>query len=504
MKAIILARVSTKEQEDNNSIPAQTRRLIEYTDKRGLKLIETYQLVESSTKTNRKKFTELIKQIKQSKVPIALIVDTIDRLQRDFRESVLLDELRKQGKIELHFVRETLIITQTSNSADLMRWDMGVLFAKSYVTQLSDNVKRSFEQKWHDGEWSHRAPYGYRNVDKDNSKKWVAIDPITSIHVKDIFHWYTTETSSMLTVSKKLMEVHGVSKGVSSIEKILKNSFYCGIMNIKGVEYEHHYEKIIDAELFDLAQNIANRNNIAPRKYAGLPFPLRGMTTCGDCGCSITPERSKKYVYYHCTQFKGKHQAPYIREEELIKQLKEVFSSIKPTKEQYREVMDALKDSHQDKKHYRDAAKAHLRAELSKIENRITRLYDSYLDGDVTKDFYKKKNDELKKQRRHANTQLEAIDSADDNFYENGLNIMNLVRNAAELFESSEMEEKRRLLKLLLQNLVLENRELRWKYKKPFDLMASYTNNSSWLGIVDVFQEETRTASLNLLDHLMI
>ena len=31
---------------------------------------------------------------------------------------------------------------------------------------------------------------------------------------------------------------------------------------------------------------------------------------CADCGCMITPEKKKgKYVYYHCTQYKGKHNA---------------------------------------------------------------------------------------------------------------------------------------------------------------------------------------------------
>ena len=145
MKAIILARVSSKEQEDNNSIPAQTRRLNEYAVRLGLEIIDTYQLVESSTKANRTKFTEIIKRIKQSRQPIVLVTDTIDRLQRDFRESVLLDELRRKGKIELHFMREGLVINQQSNSADILRWDMGVMFAKSYVTQLSDNVKRGTE-----------------------------------------------------------------------------------------------------------------------------------------------------------------------------------------------------------------------------------------------------------------------------------------------------------------------------------------------------------------------
>jgi site-specific DNA recombinase len=84
VKAIILARVSSKEQEDNNSIPSQVRRLNDYAVRFGLEIIDTYQLVESSTKANRTKFNELIARIISSKEPIALVTDTVDRLQRSF------------------------------------------------------------------------------------------------------------------------------------------------------------------------------------------------------------------------------------------------------------------------------------------------------------------------------------------------------------------------------------------------------------------------------------
>lgn len=46
------------------------------------------------------------------------------------------------------------------------------------------------------------------------------------------------------------------------------------------------------------------------------------------------------------------------------------------------------------------------------------------------------------------------------------------------------MEEKRQLLQLVLQSLELHDRQLRWKYKKPYDSMASYKNDSTWLGTV--------------------
>jgi site-specific DNA recombinase len=50
MKTILLARVSSKEQEEGQSIPAQVRRLREYAEKHRLSVIHEFQLTESSTK----------------------------------------------------------------------------------------------------------------------------------------------------------------------------------------------------------------------------------------------------------------------------------------------------------------------------------------------------------------------------------------------------------------------------------------------------------------------
>ncbi len=60
------------------------------------------------------------------------------------------------------------MIAQDSNSADIMRWDIGVFVAKQYVGQLRDNVKRSIDRKLLDGEWIGKAPLGYLNVNKDD------------------------------------------------------------------------------------------------------------------------------------------------------------------------------------------------------------------------------------------------------------------------------------------------------------------------------------------------
>ena len=157
MKAIILARVSTEEQTEGHSIPAQLESARQYCQRKDLSIQSEHPFDESSLKDTRTKFDAVIHEIESSNEPIALIVETIDRLQRSFKESVLFEELRKQGKLEIHFIRENLIVNKESNSSELIRWDMGVMFARSYVLQISDNVKRSQKHKIEKGEYPGRA-----------------------------------------------------------------------------------------------------------------------------------------------------------------------------------------------------------------------------------------------------------------------------------------------------------------------------------------------------------
>jgi len=52
--------------------------------------------------------------------------------------------------------------------------------------------------------------------------------------------------------------------------------------------------------------------------------------------------------------------------------------------------------------------------------------------------------------------------------------------------ELTKIERRRQIINIVFQNLELHGDQLRWKYKKPFDSMASYINDSSWLGMRDI------------------
>ena len=75
MKAIILARVSSTEQEDGFSLDAQVARLTDYCTRKNLTVFQIHKLVESSTRGDREEFWKVIEIIKNSKEAVHLVCE---------------------------------------------------------------------------------------------------------------------------------------------------------------------------------------------------------------------------------------------------------------------------------------------------------------------------------------------------------------------------------------------------------------------------------------------
>jgi site-specific DNA recombinase len=63
--------------------------------------------------------------------------------------------------------------------------------------------------------------------------------------------------------------------------------------------------------------------------------------------------------------------------------------------------------------------------------------------------------------------------------------VLQLASRAYELFKSSEVEEKRQLIKLVLSNLRVEGEKVLWDVIKPFDLITKSSDCNLWLGRED-------------------
>jgi DNA invertase Pin-like site-specific DNA recombinase len=341
MKAVILARVSTKEQEEaGNSLPAQLDRIENYCRRKSFDVIKSFSFDESAYKEKRDEFDKLLEYVQgvSKKEKVAVCFDKVDRLSRSVFDKRVgtLYEMAVADLIELHFVSDGQIINNQMSAVEKFHFGMSLGLAKYYSDAISDNTKRTFEKKRKNGEWTGGVRLGYLNVALDVEKrlrKDIIVDPEKAHLIVRMFETYATGNYSYETIRKAVTDLGLRSKNGnvltrSGVENILKDPFYCGIATSKKYKmtWVHKYPRLITRELFEKCQEVRERKNKNHPKFASREFIFKGLLTCEKCGCTITPEvKTKKsgltFTYYSCTNAKRNCQRQYIPEKELLTRL---------------------------------------------------------------------------------------------------------------------------------------------------------------------------------------
>ncbi len=481
-KAVIYARVSSKEQEkEGYSIPAQLKLLNVYAADKGYEIVEEYKDVETAKRAGRAGFSEMVGFLKKQAARKSdeercrtILVEKTDRLYRNFKDYVSLDDL----DLEVHLVKENIILSNDSRSTEKFMHGIKVLMAKNYIDNLSEETKKGMIEKAEQGIYPSYAPIGYINAVCDG-KRFIQSDPTTALLVRKLFEWYATGKYSLLDLTKMAYAEGLVSRKNKSkipksvIHEILTNPLYFGDFIWNDKHYRGKHEPLVDKELFDRVQEVLAGKGHSKAKYRSHSWAFQGLITCGHCGCAMTAEIKKgRYVYYHCTGNKGKCPEKYVREEEIAGQFGEALKAIQLDEDVLKWVITALKQSHAEEKKYHDEAISSLQNQHERIQNRIDEMYLDKLDGRISSEFYDRKNGEFRREQRAIIYKLERHQSANQSYIDEGVRLIELSQRAVFLYEKQNMIEKRRLLDFVCSNSIWKDGKLIPTYRKPFDSLA--------------------------------
>jgi site-specific DNA recombinase len=323
-KSVAYARVSSKEQEKEGfSIPAQLKLLRDYAAAQGLTVAQEYIDVETAKQTGRASFGEMIARLRAEPAIRVLLVEKTDRLYRNLKDWVTVEELA----VEIHLVKEGVVLSRESRSSEKFMHGIKVLMAKNYIDNLSEEARKGMQEKAEQGIWPTKTPLGYRNVTGPNGKKIIAPDPESAPLITRLFEWYATGTLSLKEAAQKARAaglVHrrsGAQVPVSTVHTILRNRLYTGEFEWNGHLYQGRHEPLASRELWERVQRVLDGRHAKKHRRAKHDFAFSGLIACGHCGCSMVGEiKKQRYVYYHCTGYKGKCDEPYVREEVLERQ----------------------------------------------------------------------------------------------------------------------------------------------------------------------------------------
>ena len=500
-QAVIFARVSSEEQKKGASIDAQLKTVVDYCNNHKFKILEKFSIVESSTRGGRLKFYEMLEFVKSQKHKTAIVVNCVDRLQRGYKECVELDDLRKQGRIEIHFYKEGFYLHRDSNSSDILRWDMGILSAKMYVGALRDNVLRSQEYKREAGQWQSCAPVGYLNISKTRTTSAdIIIDEERAPKVKRLFEEYAkggrtlqdiTNLARTLGLSSKMCRVN---KTISraQVQNILKNTFYIGYFTQKGKVYKHPYPLFIDKELFQLVQDTMAGRKRAPSKlyYGDKQYIFTGLVRCGCCGSLMTCETKVKddkhsYNYLKCNKLRSKCSQKPINEAKILQQLEQELSlpmNISDT------MLNNIKAEVKKQLKAENINTANLKRDitikLNELDEETKNLFRGYMRGKCDEKMYNELKTEIELEKEKLQKDMDKYLEIDTETDELLANIAEVAANVGNFLKSPIISQKRDILNLILSDCKTEEKNIAFSIAKPFDELLKTPETDKWCEIL--------------------
>jgi site-specific DNA recombinase len=102
-------------------------------------------------------------------------------------------------------------------------------------------------------------------------------------------------------------------------------------------------------------------------------------------------------------------------------------------------------------------------------------MYVDKLDGRIDSASFDRMANEWQAEQDRCLRQIEQHQSANQTYMKEGVQLLELARNAQRLFEKQESREKRRLLDFIVSNCSWKGGELTATLRQPFDLLAETT-----------------------------
>ena len=392
-QAVGYLRVSSDEQErEGFSLPAQRALLREYAAQQHITMREEYEDVETAKRAGRTAFDAMVAFLKRHRGCRTILVEKLDRLTRNFRDLVTLEELG----VEIHFIKENQVYSQTSRSTDKLMVGFRTLIAKNYIDNLSEETRKGQRQKAAQGLWPSCAPLGYVNVTRDG-RRVIEPDPARAPLVTKVFDTYATGRVSLnelttLGDTLGLRSRKGRRLARGTLHHLLRSRIYTGDFDWDGTTYPGTHPPLVSQDVWSLVQDHLTGRGVSRRRRATHDFAFSRLITCGHCGCALVGERKKqRYTYYHCTGHRGKCPEPYTREEALEAQFTSLLRTLSVDAALADWMGETLRSvTAKDRDDHRQALRR-LEQECARLEHRLKQMYVDKLDGQVTEAFFDRK-----------------------------------------------------------------------------------------------------------------
>jgi site-specific DNA recombinase len=517
MRIAVYVRVSTSHQTQTQTIEQQLERLRTHSAAQGWQLADENIFRDdgfSGSTLNRPGLDRLRDRAGAGELDLVLLTAP-DRLARKYVHQVLLIEELQQHNCQVEFLDRPM----SQDPHDQLLLQIRGAVAEYERTLIADRMRRGRLSKYRAGillPWT-RPPYGYRlHPERPRDPSGVRVEPAEAAIVTEIFAEYLQDGAGLICVAKQLyargiLSPTGKKRwGLASIRGVLTNPAYTGQVFAGRMQYRpgavrrsathligHPHQSatlkpqaewipvatipaLVTQEQFDLAQaKLTQNKSFAQRNNKAHQYLLRALVSCGVCqlACFARTVAKANYGYYICS---GKARAVHRRRDEKCsarfipaQQLDEIvwqdLYEIMLHPESITQTLERAQGGCWLPQELQ-ARRENLRRAHVQLEQQLDRLTEAYLGGIIPLVEYQRRRAELEQRITGLDAQANALAVQTDRQKELiGLteSITDFCQRVQQGLAHATFEQKRQLVELLIDRVVVTNDEVEIRYAIP-------------------------------------
>jgi site-specific DNA recombinase len=441
-----------------------------------------------------------------------VLVTAPDRLARKYVHQVLLIEELAQAGCQVQFVERPM----SDDPHDQLLLQIRGAVAEYERSLIVDRTRRGRWAKFVAGSllpWS-RPPYAYRlSPDRPGDPQGVQLEPTEAARVAEMFAYYLEDGHTLWGLTKHLTDLEIPAPGgrtcwrKSTVRSILTNPVYTGQVYVgrrqprqpqrrrnplKPVGMRTHSQRltpreqwtwvahvpaIISQEVFERVQSkLADNQAKARRNNRVHDYLLRALVSCGECTLAWHARTCGAYQYYFCTGGKrraesGLDQRCRVRSIPVEDLDHLVWDDLCTVLQQPELITQALERAQGGAwlPQELQARRSNLRKAHATLERQIERLTDAYLAEVLGLDEYRRRREVLEQRQATLalqEQQLEAQVARRRDLAAFVESIDGFCRRVAQGLAEASFEERRQLVELLVDRVVVHPNEGCAKHKQ--------------------------------------
>jgi site-specific DNA recombinase len=523
MRVAVYARVSTQQQVSTQTIEQQLDRLQAQCQTQGYVWREedVFRDDGHSGSSLQRPGLERLRERVASASYARVLITAPDRLARHYVHQWLLIEEFEQAGCQVEFLDRPM----SHDPHDQLLLQIRGAVAEYERTLITERLRRGRHQKYRSGTllpWT-TPPFGYRSTpDRPRDPAGVWVEPAEAAVVTELFAAYLEEGASVASVAKQLSRL-GIPSPTglrywsrATVARILGNPVYAGQVyagkgrarpigprqsalrppgkRLRGLSptppeewiFVGQVPALISAEQFAAVQaKLALNQHWASRNNRVHQYLLRRLVSCGWCQMACVGQTRQTYTYYVC---RGKaHPVISNRSEKChargipMRQLDEVV---------WQDVCEVLTHpqmlAHALERvqagdwlpHELQARRANVRKATSHLTQQIERLTEAYLGQVLGLEEYRRRRRELEERvagLAEQQRELEASLAHRRDLASSIEHITQFCQRVQAGLAQATFEQKRQLLHLLIDRIVVKDEEVEIRYVIPLSARSEHT-----------------------------